>query len=60
MLVASQDPSELVSLEEVERRYILRVLESVGGNKTFAARILGLDRRTLYRKLELWEKSGNA
>jgi DNA-binding NtrC family response regulator len=60
VLVASQDPSELVSLEEVERRYILRVLESVGGNKTFAARILGLDRRTLYRKLELWEKSGNA
>jgi two-component system response regulator HydG len=60
VLVASQDPSELVSLEEVERRYILRVLESVGGNKTFAARILGLDRRTLYRKLELWESSGVA
>jgi two-component system, NtrC family, response regulator AtoC len=52
VLVASRDPSELVPLEEVERRYILRVLEAVGGNKALAARILGLDRKTLYRKLE--------
>jgi two-component system, NtrC family, response regulator AtoC len=52
VLVASDDPSELVSLEEVERRYILRVLEVVGGNKSEAARILGLDRRTLYRKVD--------
>ena len=50
----SDDPAELVPLEEVERRYILRVLEAVGGNKTLAARILGLDRKTLYRKLERW------
>jgi DNA-binding NtrC family response regulator len=52
VLVASDDPSELVPMEEVERRYILRVLESVAGNKTLAARILGFDRKTLYRKLE--------
>ena len=52
--MASDDPSELVPLEEVERRYILRVLEAVGGNKTLAAQILGLDRKTLYRKLERW------
>ena len=39
-------------MEEVERRYILRVLEAVGGNKTLAAQVLGFDRRTLYRKLE--------
>ena len=39
-------------MEEVERRYILRVLEAVGGNKTPAAQVLGLDRKTLYRKLE--------
>ena len=49
------DPAELVPLEEVERRYILRVLEAVGGNKTLAARILGLDRKTLYRKLERYD-----
>jgi two-component system, NtrC family, response regulator AtoC len=52
VLVASDDPKELVPLEQVERRYILRVLDSVHGNKTMAARILGLDRVTLYRKLE--------
>ena len=45
-------PSELPTLDEVERRYILRVLEAVHGNKTLASRILGLDRKTLYRKLE--------
>ncbi len=52
VIVASEDPSELVTMEEVERRYIQRVLKSVGGNKTLAARILGFDRKTLYRKLE--------
>ena len=55
VVVASRDPSELVSLEEVERRYVLRVLEAVAGNKTLAARILGLDRKTLYRKLARYE-----
>jgi two-component system response regulator HydG len=52
VLVASDDPSELVPMEEVERRYVLRVLEAVAGNKTLAARVLGFDRKTLYRKLE--------
>jgi two-component system response regulator HydG len=52
VLVAAGDPSELVPLEVVEQRYVVRVLEAVGGNKTLAARILGLDRKTLYRKLE--------
>jgi two-component system response regulator HydG len=50
--VASDDPAELVPLERVEQRYIARVMESVGGNKTLAAHILGLDRKTLYRKLK--------
>ena len=52
VVVAADDPSELVSMEELERRYIVRVLESVGGNKSLAARILGFDRTTLYRKLD--------
>ena len=52
LLVTADDPSEIVSLEEVERRYIDRVLANVRGNKTLAARVLGLDRATLYRKLE--------
>jgi two-component system response regulator HydG len=54
LVVASEDPSDLVPLDEVERRYIMRVLQAVGGNKTLAARTLGLDRKTLYRKLERW------
>ena len=36
----------------LERDHIVRVMESVGGNKVSAARILGLDRRALYRRLE--------
>ena len=39
-------------LRELERDYILEVLRSTGGNKSRAAEILGLDRKTLYRKLE--------
>jgi two-component system response regulator AtoC len=50
--IESSDPTELLPMEEVERRYILRVLDAVGGNKTLAAQVLGFDRRTLYRKLE--------
>jgi DNA-binding NtrC family response regulator len=52
LVVDLDDPGQLVSLEEVERRYILRVLEAVRGQRTRAADILGLDRKTLYRKLE--------
>jgi len=52
LVVATEDPSELLTMEEVERRYILKVLQTVGGNKTLAAQVLGFDRRTLYRKLE--------
>jgi len=55
VLVASDDPSELVPLEEVERRYIARVMEAVSGNKTAASRILGIDRKRLYRMLERLE-----
>jgi len=40
-----------MTLREVERRHILAVLESVGGRRGEAARILGIDRTTLYRKL---------
>jgi len=47
----SEDPNELPSMKVVEERYIRKVLAAVSGNKTLAARVLGLDRRTLYRKL---------
>ncbi|MEZ4588488.1 MAG: sigma-54 dependent transcriptional regulator [Gemmatimonadales bacterium] len=41
-----------LSLDDVERMYIEEVLRQAGGNKSRAAEILGLDRKTLYRKLE--------
>jgi transcriptional regulator with PAS, ATPase and Fis domain len=53
--VATNNPAELPTLQEMERRYILKVLEAVGDNKSAAARILGVDRRTLYRKLDAFE-----
>ena len=54
ILVEGTDPAELVPLEEVERRYILRVLDAMSGSRTRAAQVLGLDRKTLYRKLEAY------
>jgi two-component system, NtrC family, response regulator AtoC len=50
------DLGELVSLDEMERRYILHVLEASNGSRNVAARILGLDRTTLWRRLERIEK----
>jgi two-component system response regulator HydG len=50
--VEAGDPRQMPSLEDLEKNYIQRVLEAVGGNKTRAANVLGIDRRTLYRKLE--------
>ncbi len=58
VVVVSDDPTELLPMEEVERTYILRVVDAVGGNKAEAARILGFDRTTLYRKLERYARRG--
>lgn len=57
---AEVDAEHMLTLEELERRYIERVLKAADGNKTQAAKILGLDRRTLYRKLERYEKQASA
>jgi DNA-binding NtrC family response regulator len=46
-----------LTLDELEREYIQRVLEAEGGNKTRAAQRLGLDRKTLYRKLDEYAAS---
>jgi DNA-binding NtrC family response regulator len=44
--------NDLPSLDELERRYVIHVLQSVGGSRTRAAEVLGIDRRTLYRMAE--------
>jgi two-component system response regulator HydG len=46
------DDREILTVEEMERRHIVHVMNKVEGNKTRAAKLLGFDRRTLYRKLE--------
>ncbi len=51
---AVSHPDDLCTLEEMERRYVLRVLEVCGRNKSLAARRLGIERKTLYRKLDQW------
>ncbi len=48
-VLSADEPADVVSLDEIERRYILRVIKLLGGNKARAAQLLGLDRRTLYR-----------
>ena len=45
-----------MTLDDLEREYIERVLADEGGNKTRAAQRLGLDRKTLYRKLDEYSK----
>ncbi len=47
-----------MTMADLEREYIERVLEDEGGNKTRAAQRLGLDRKTLYRKLEEYARQG--
>jgi len=51
-VATANDPTEIVTMEELEKRYLLRVFKLVGNNKSRAAEVLGIDRRTMYRKLE--------
>ncbi len=46
------------SLERLEREYILKVLDKTRGNQSRAAELLGIDRRTLYRKLKSYVEAG--
>lgn len=47
--------ADLPALDELERRYLIYVLEVVGGNRTRAAEVLKIDRRTLYRMAERYQ-----
>jgi len=56
--ILDEAQSKRWTFEDLEREYIFRVLESVRWKKTEAAEILGIDRRTLYRKLKRYETEG--
>jgi DNA-binding NtrC family response regulator len=50
--VAADVADELISLDEAEKRHIIAVLRATGGNQTQAAYILGIERKTLARKMK--------
>jgi DNA-binding NtrC family response regulator len=51
-VMTANDTDEIVTLNELERRYVARVIKLVSGNTSRAAQMLGIDRRTLARMLE--------
>jgi DNA-binding NtrC family response regulator len=51
VVMTADTVEEVISLEELERRYIARALRLLNGNKARTAQLLGIDRRTLYRHL---------
>ncbi|MBN2341886.1 MAG: sigma-54-dependent Fis family transcriptional regulator [Deltaproteobacteria bacterium] len=52
VVLSTENPSNLITLEELERNYIQKVLATLGGNKAQASKVLGIERKSLYRKLE--------
>ncbi len=50
--LSTESPAQMLTLDEMQHRYVRQVLAAVGGNKTQAAQILGIDRRSIYRRLE--------
>ena len=52
---AEQDGRDRLTLDDIERKYVLEVMASVGDDKAVAAKILGIDLSTLYRKLKRYE-----
>jgi two-component system response regulator AtoC len=54
-VMVTDNPAELLTMEEIERRYMAHILSITGNNKTMAAKILDMDRKTLYRKLEKYK-----
>ena len=60
-MVAHRRPlPDLPSLEAVRRDYVLALVDACSGNRTQAAQILGIDRKTLYRMLRRWDPSASA
>jgi DNA-binding NtrC family response regulator len=52
IVIPTASVDELMTIDALSQKYVRRVLASMNGNKTHAARVLGIDRRSLYRRLE--------
>jgi two-component system, NtrC family, response regulator HydG len=50
-VMTALSPDELITIDEMTQRYVRKVLAMSNGNKTHAAKVLGIDRRSLYRRL---------
>jgi len=51
-ITSYSEPGDILPLDELERRHIIKILERVGGNRDKAAKILGIARSTLFEKLK--------
>jgi two-component system response regulator HydG len=58
--VRARENEEIVTLAEVEKQYVSHALGVLGNNKTLAAELLGVDRRTLSRKIARWKNGQRA
>jgi len=58
-VLAAVDSELVLPLDQIEKRHVQRALKNAKGNKTQAAKALGVDRRTLYRKLERYNVTPN-
>ncbi|MGB5767274.1 MAG: sigma-54 dependent transcriptional regulator [Arenicellales bacterium] len=56
-IAGSTEGADVLLLEEIEKRHILKVLDMEGGNKSAAARLLGVSRKTLERKVQAWRSA---
>jgi DNA-binding NtrC family response regulator len=56
--VIARASKKILTMRELEREYILEILRRTEGNKKRASELLGLDRKTLYRKLDEYRAEG--
>jgi two-component system response regulator HydG len=59
VLISLLAPTEMVTIDELGLRYVRKVLALTNGNKSLAARVLGIDRREIYRRLSLTNEAGD-
>lgn len=55
LVASATEVDDLPSLDDVQKSYVLAVIQRVEGNLSRAARVLGVDRRTVYRQLGRWK-----